>query len=127
MRDPQALLSRDIREALGVVLGHVSLKAEDDVRHRLHDPVVFAVALEAPTPPRISANLGGEQETSDQKGDHGAACCFVFVLYRYTWRKRVGNARRPDFEGGRGSNPLHELGIPAEHTVQMAFRQTPTC
>jgi hypothetical protein len=59
LRAPGHLLRpAHVRHALGVLRGDVALKAGDHVRgHELHQPSVLAVALVAPTPPRVTAHL----------------------------------------------------------------------
>ena len=61
------LLSGDVRHAAGEVLGDLTLKARDELRHGLHDPAILAVALVAPAPPWISAHLfmNSNRETSN--------------------------------------------------------------
>jgi hypothetical protein len=51
------ILSGDVWHPAGEALGDLTLEARDELRHGLHDPVIFAVALVAPAPPRISAHL----------------------------------------------------------------------
>jgi hypothetical protein len=76
-------LSGNVGHAAGEVLRNVALQARDELCHGLHDLVVLTVALVAPPPPRITADLRTNSKISTMKFNEA-----IPIRSKWSWHCR---------------------------------------